>query len=830
MKTNLYLYEKQVDKLDAFCKTHNLHDNERLLIQVFLGNPSQKSVEEIQRLLHGRFPKAQILGTTTDGAIINAEAVKAGNTVLAFSQFDHTRLRSVLVRNENNDFKKTGERLAQALVSKTTRAVIAFTDGLHTNGENFLLGFQHCAPDITIAGGMAGDNGRLRETFVFTATEWTNDGAVGVALDNPNLSVYTRYSFDWIPIGKQMRVTKSRENRIYEIDNKPAYDVYARYLGQDIAQQLPASGIEFPLILDRPNVTVGRAVTQTFPDGSLYFAGNIAQGESVRFGVGNAELIRQNGLKNAKELNHRAIESIFIYSCMARRHFMGDEIKAELLPIQALGPVSGFFTYGEFLHSDGKTYLLNQSITFLALSESDKKRDARIEERNFLGNTEQDRVKALAHLSNTVSWELESLNLRLKQQIQEKTNEILKQAYTDRLTGLPNRLKLIRKLDQEVGNFIVLIDIDNFTSLNDFFGFSVGDSILRSVAESIHSYLDREKADLYKLPADGYAIVNRNIDSEEDLIGWMEKFSSYLKHQNVEYDNQAVTITVTMGAARIEDAESLTHADLALKHAQRTRVDFLLYNKEKRFSQNIKRNLRMAERINAAIKDHRIVSYYQPIYDLKSGKVSKYECLARMLCDDGTVIGPADFLDIAKKTRQYPEITRLMIEQALERQASTGYCLSLNIETDDILNDETRHFLLDRLRKLESGCNLIFEILENQEVLDDPIIMGFVDEVKRLGGKIAIDDFGSGYANFYYMTRIAADIIKIDGTLIQNIHRDENARAVVEAIVSFAHKIGMQTVAEFVHCAEVLETVKRIGIDSAQGFYLGKPQPYPDPL
>ena len=830
MKTHLYVLDKPPADLDAFCKTHNLHDNERLLIQVFLGNPSQEAVKEIQRLLRERFPHAQVLGTTTDGAIMNAEAVTAGSTVLSFTQFDRTDLRSVLVKNENNDFKKTGERLAQALVSEKTRAVIAFTDGLHTNGENFLLGFNQYAPEISIAGGMAGDNGRLRETFVFTATESTSDGAVGVALDNPNLSVYTRYSFNWIPIGKRMVVTKSRGNRVYEIDNKPAYDVYARYLGQEIARRLPASGIEFPLILDRPNATVGRAVTQTFSDGSLSFAGNIPQGEFVRFGVGNAELIRQNGVENAKKLNHHPIESVFIYSCMARRHFMGEEIESELLPLQALGPASGFFTYGEFFHSHKKTQLLNQSITLLALSESNEKRNAEIREVKLLGNTEQDRIKALAHLSNTVSREFENLNLRLQQRIQEKTNEILNQAYTDRLTGLPNRLKLIRSLDGAIGRYIVLIDIDNFTSLNDFFGFSVGDSILRSVADSIGSYLERNHADLYKLPSDGYAVVNHDIESEGELLEWLEKFSTFMKQQIVEYDNQAVTISVTMGAARIEGAESLTHADLALKHAQRTRVDYLLYDEEKQFSKNIQKNLRMAELINAAVKDHRIVPYYQPIYDLKSGKISKYECLARMLCEDGTVLGPANFLEVAKKTRQYPEITRLMMEQALECQACTGHTLSLNIEIDDILNEETRRFLLDRLQRSDHSRTMIFEILENQEVLDDPIILNFIRDVKTLGGKIAIDDFGSGYANFYHMTRIAADIVKIDGTLIRNIHRDENTRIVVEAIVNFAHQLGMQTVAEFVHSAEVLEAVKRIGIDCAQGFYLGKPQPYPDPL
>ena len=830
MKTDLHLYQNP-EKLDLYCEAHELRDNDRLLIQVFLGIPTQEAVEEIQKLLHERFPQAQILGTTTDGAIMGSEAVEEGKTLLAFTQFEQTRLRGTLVETEDGDCAKTGERIAEELVGEQTRVIIAFTDGLHTNGENFLRGFDRHSPNVTVAGGMAGDNGRLQKTFVFTATEWTSDGAVAAALDNPTLTVYSRYNFDWIPVGKQMRVTKSQGNRIYEIDDEPAYEIYARYLGQEVAQRLPASGIEFPLILDRPEATVGRAVTRTFSDGSLSFAGNITEGESIRFGVGNTELIHQNSIENARELNDRPIESIFVYSCMARRHFLGAGVKAELLPLQSLAPTCGFFTYGEFFHSKGETELLNQSMTILALSESDEKRHATIDEQTILRSIEQDRFKALAHLSNTVSRELESLNRRLERRIEEKTNKILQQAYTDRLTGLPNRLKLIHNLQEATGKYIVLIDIDNFTSLNDFFGFRVGDFVLKSLGERIDRYLDRREADLYKLPSDGYAVVHRFLKSQEGLRNWLQDFSDYLRHQTIEYNEQSVTISVTMGAARIEEGTGgLAHADLALKHAQRTHVDYLLYDEESQLSKKIQKNLRMAEKLNQAVKEHRIVPYYQPIYDLKSGKISKYECLARMICEDGSVIGPMQFLDVAKRTRQYPKITRLMIDQALECRTCTGHTLSVNISTDDILNEETRRFLLERLRQLKERQSLIFEILENQEILDDPVIMGFIEEVKALGGKIAIDDFGSGYANFHYMTRISADIIKIDGTLIRNIDRDENACAAVEAIATFARKIGMKTVAEFVHSREVLETVKRIGIDCAQGFYLGKPQPYPDPL
>lgn len=825
MKTDICLIETP-SQLDDFCKERKIYDHDRLLIQVFLGTPNREAVQNIQHILQKRFPHAHVIGATSDGAIMEGRVVEAGHTVLSFTRFEYTRLRTALVHNTREDCAGMGEELARKLLDDETRAVLCFTDGLYTNGEEFLNGFSRNYPEVVVAGGMAADNGTLKETYVFTLTEYTRNGAVGAALDNPDLRLHLQYGFDWIPIGKRMKITRSRKNRVYEIDGEPAYKIYAKYLGNDIARSLPLTGIEFPLIFERSDTVIGRAVIQKLPDGSLVFAGDIAKGETVRFGVGNSELIQQNALRHTKALSHHPVETIFVYSCMVRRRFMGRGIEVELKPLQSLAPTAGFFTHGEFFYSHHRTHLMNQTVTMLALSESDRKQTSAIPRQANVSSAEYGTVRALAHLANTVSKELENLNAQLEKKIREKTNELLHQVYTDRLTGLPNRVKLIRDLNDRIGSYLVMIDIDNFTAINDFFGFETGDYVLRSLAEAIGGQMDHHCMGLYKLPADKYVILCKEFEKDQSFTAWLDALFNALKQHTVEYRGHTIMTSVTMGVARVKnETEGLVHANVALKHAKEMHRNYYLYEENRQLSIDIQKNLQMAGKISRAIAERRIVPYYQPIYDLRSGKIVKCESLVRMIEEDGSVVTPGLFLPVAITTRQYSEITHLMMEQVIQQHARTPGAFTLNISVEDIYNDETRAFLLEQLPKMES--DLTFEIIENQEICSDPIITDFVERVKKLGGEISIDDFGSGYANFHYMTRISPHVLKIDGSLIRNIHQDKNARILVEAIVAFSHKMGIKTVAEFVHSAEVLETVRAIGIDCAQGYYLGEPQPYP---
>jgi len=225
-----------------------------------------------------------------------------------------------------------------------------------------------------------------------------------------------------------------------------------------------------------------------------------------------------------------------------------------------------------------------------------------------------------------------------------------------------------------------------------------------------------------------------------------------------------------------------------------------------------------------AIQNDRIIPYFQPIYEIGSDKIVKYEALVRIIKGNGEVVTPYHFLDIARKIRLYPRITEIMIEKSFAFFAENGENFSINLDYDDIRNEEMMAYLFERIRKYDIAKQLTIEILETQSLEDVTLIDAFVQKIYEVGAVIAIDDFGSGYANFEHITRHRSDWMKIDGSLIRKIDTDQDARNIVETIVVFAKKLQRKTVAEFVHSEVVYRTAMEIGIDYVQGYYLCEPQ------
>jgi diguanylate cyclase (GGDEF)-like protein/PAS domain S-box-containing protein len=355
---------------------YGLKDSSTLLIQVFTGNNELKFIKQLVEDLKLFFPKSVLIGSTTDGEIMSGK-VSTHKTVLSFTYFESTTLKSTIIKHKDSQYQ-LGTALANELISSNTKLLIAFTDGLNSNGEVFLDGIYSVNKNVIVSGGLAGDNSKFEETYVFTKEDILTNGAVGVSLNSDTLNVYNNYSFNWQEIGKKLTITKVKNNRVYTIDNRTAVETYMYYLGDNILHLLPSIGIEFPLMIIKNGTKIARAITAKHEDGSLSFAGNFDVGDSVYFGYGNPDEILTKADVLLSKVKKRPSETIFVYSCMARRRFMPESIKNEITPLNSIAPTSGFFTYGEFYTSREKHELLNQSMTIISLSETTEIEDTPI--------------------------------------------------------------------------------------------------------------------------------------------------------------------------------------------------------------------------------------------------------------------------------------------------------------------------------------------------------------------------------------------------------------------------------------------------------------------
>lgn len=417
-----------------------------------------------------------------------------------------------------------------------------------------------------------------------------------------------------------------------------------------------------------------------------------------------------------------------------------------------------------------------------------------------------------------------NINQYLEEKVNEKTLELRKQLYTDTLTKLPNRHSLLNNIISNNDGALLIINIDDFKEINDFFGQTAGDDILKSFAYKLNNMFNKKQnSTVSRISGDEFALFFTKKPSKEEFIKIAEKLVSDIEKMIFLYENNELSIRVSIGGSyQIENI--LEKADIALKSAKKQQESFLLYDEKSNIEVQYKDNIEWVKNLKIAIANDKIVPYFQAIYDNKSDKIASYECLIRLIDEGGNIISPYKFLTIAKKSRLYSKLTRIMIEKSCSYFENIDSDFSVNLSVEDILNKNTVEFIKQKIKEHNVSKKIIFEVLESEGIENYEDVSIFTNEMKELGCRIAIDDFGSGYSNFEHILKLNIDYIKIDGTLIKNIYYDINAQIVVKTIVDFAQRLNILTVSEFVHNEEVYNKVKDLSIDRTQGFFLAEPK------
>jgi len=432
-------------------------------------------------------------------------------------------------------------------------------------------------------------------------------------------------------------------------------------------------------------------------------------------------------------------------------------------------------------------------------------------------------IKKALHFQDELFEEKEKLQ-EVTEELQYANERLSYQLYIDPLTQLKNRLALEHAIETMKEPKLILLDIDSFKDINEFYGTSIGDTVLQEMASDLKGFAQEHNILLYRCGADEFALLEEVALDVERYEMLAEELVRRFKGKLIDIPTtkEPVEINIAIGFS-LDSIEVFEKASMALFEAKKREIDYLCYFNKIEHTTLYAEQIKWSNFIKEALKNDTVTPYYQPIFN-RNGEIIKYECLVRILNDHEEAIPPGLFLSISKKVKRYADIEKILIDKSFSYIAGTSKIISVNLLARDMSDSNISNYVVERLKHYNVAKQIVFEILEDESIENLERVSTFIDRVKRMGCQIAIDDFGTGYSNFSYLLKLKPDYIKIDGSLIKALDKDANSVAIVSAIITFARKLGIKTIAEYVHNDKVYALCLNLGIDEFQGFYLGEPR------
>ena len=417
------------------------------------------------------------------------------------------------------------------------------------------------------------------------------------------------------------------------------------------------------------------------------------------------------------------------------------------------------------------------------------------------------------------------------------------QATHDALTGLINRYEFERRLKSVVAgqasdkslNTLCYIDLDQFKLINDTCGHSAGDELLKNITVLLQEKL-QNVGTLARLGGDEFGLILKNCD----IVHAQEISNQLLESiQQFQFSDKGNTFTISasIGIAAISQAtkncdEILSNADSACHLAKengRNRIQVFTEEDDKLLNQQ--RAMHWVSRINHALEENRFQLYFQEIISLKNQEPSFIlhgEILLRMIDKEGDIVSPNNFLPAAEKYNMISLIDEWVIKHTIEWLATRKekVLISINLSGMSLSNRDFLSFVISTIKQHKINPELLcFEITETAAINNLNVAINFMNVLKKLGCTFALDDFGSGLSSFSYLTSLPVDYLKIDGAFVMDIDKDPLHYAMVKSINEVGQTMGIKTIAEFAASEGIINSLREIGVDNAQGYAIARPVP-----
>ncbi len=805
-------------------------DSKQYLVQLF-STQSPDVARQLANVALNRLSHATLIGQSARHVICD-NCLESTCTLVIVSEFNETLLISAVQPFTGNPNQDSQDLVSQLDLSEDTKTVISLCDQVEGRDYPIYGAFENHSYALPVAGGLCQENEFGR--WVMHNEQTYQHACVAVALTNPNLKVWSDAYSEWNPIGMKLRVTHAIGNRLYALNDKPAIEVFKHYLAD--GKDLPFSQLmSFPLYRE-----LGRKKGISTPlrindDGSIEFDSPWQIGEEAQFCYNHPSLTAEKVRHGAEMLAMHQPESVIIYNCVSRLEFI--DSKLELKPFEGIVNACGAYCMGELYRTEERQDILHHSLTYIAMRESDEINEFHADEFKC-GST----VSPLLNLVRNAVADLDSMNTQMEKKLHQQARRLTESYRIDSLTGLPNRIVLKERLNTILfTEHLLTLKLTNFHEVNDKYGYQVGDQLLLDLSNHLVERLQlrvvkrsKIKVELFSIGVGEWAIIFNTSAIGARIKERFVEFADEVERVNFEpyglTDIDYLSVSLCGGFASRCDFltdnsdEILLKAIEARRYGVRNNTHITNAKDIQVSEEERKERIGWLSCVSRAILDQNIITYSQPIVEARTHELIGQECLVRIMEADGTIVPPGKFLPMIADTHLYTRLSRHMIKNTIGYMADKNSPFSINLSPQDLLSDKTLEVLETAISGMNDPTRLGLEVLESEQIRDYGRMIEVCDHFRSLGARIIVDDFGSGYSNIDEIIKLEPQIIKLDGSLIRNIDKDQKQRNIASQLVRLCQVFNAKTVAEFVHNQQVCEIAEQMGVDYLQGYYFGEPK------
>lgn len=822
-----------IETFKEFISENKFNPTQDCLVRLFTDCLGKEELATAISSIRGILPNATVVGGTSSGAIIFQSEQYEQETVVVINTFDRIKVRPFIFDWEN----MTPSQVLKTLKSKygknpnknQVNIVFSNTCGrLYDILDDFVHFSNNTHPFINFVGGVAGniqDQNQVK-SYVFYNDEILENGVVAFSLEATNnidpINFLTFTSIAADEISDYHQVTKVEGNKIHEIDNVPATKWFYDFL--NVAHDEKLTYDEFLKVAGNVHFSGFSIISNKHQDTSrcvIYddenyvislFSSKMSVGSKFKVGYLNPRRVLNESFILAGKICRESVQSLFVYSCSARKTFLKSAAKLELRPLAA-NDVSGIFCLGEICNQDGKNNLYNASCCVIGFSEALN--------HHLPVDTSMLTVKNIQ--SDMRFYSKAAYQYQKIVDTHEEANSV---KFIDYDYNLPNILKYNYDIQYGIFDKICVAEVVTGDATISAVGKDVFIDSGREMFASMGKFIDAlgfsEYIRYYILSYKSIVLTCSTIVEDDDFIEFMRKFYDRFGYVTSQTNNISAVVRFVL----VLNQEDMLKVGTSTLYAHRSsQENFIICDNEDNNENEIfSSETFYINLLKKAIEHDLITPYFQGLYNNKTGKIDKYEALMRIV-DQEKVYAPYAFMDVAKKFKLYSEISKRMISKSLDHFENTDGTVSINVSLYDVESNSFREWLIGRLKTIKHPENIIIELVESEECHDMNLLKEFIKEVRECGSLIAIDDFGSGYSSFATIANLSPDLLKIDGSIIKGIVENPVNLKIMKTICYLAESLNIKTVAEFVDSQEIQDILVENGVHHSQGYFFSVPSP-----